>query len=75
LASTAGIVAGMNEPAPFPELPPEVQLYIRDLESRNAQLSARVRQLEEQFRLAQLKRYAPSSENPLCQYNLRHLPD
>jgi hypothetical protein len=31
-------------------------------ETRNAQLSARVRQLEEQFRLAQLKRYAPSSE-------------
>lgn len=52
----------MNEPLPFPDLPPEVQAYIRDLESRNAQLSARVRQLEEQFRLAQLKRYAPSSE-------------
>ena len=52
----------MNEPAPFPDLPPEVQAYIRDLESRNAQLSARVRQLEEQFRLAQLKRFAPSSE-------------
>lgn len=52
----------MNEPAAFPDLPPEVQAYIRDLEMRNAQLSARVRQLEEQFRLAQKKRYAPSSE-------------
>lgn len=52
----------MNESAAFADLPPEVQAYIRDLESRNAQLSARVRQLEEQFRLAQLKRFAPSSE-------------
>lgn len=52
----------MNEPAPFPDLPPEIQAYIRDLETRNAQLSVRVRQLEEQFRLAQLKRFAPSSE-------------
>jgi transposase len=52
----------MNESTTFSDLPPEVQAYIRDLESRNAQLSARVRQLEEQFRLAQLKRFAPSSE-------------
>ena len=52
----------MNEADTFPDLPPEIQAYIRDLEARNAQLSARVRQLEEQFRLAQLKRYAPSSE-------------
>ena len=52
----------MNESASFPDLPPEVQAYIRELEARNAQLSLRVRQLEEQFRLAQLKRYAPSSE-------------
>jgi len=52
----------MNEPVSHPDLPPEVQAYIRELEARNAQLSARVRQLEEQFRLAQLKRYAPSSE-------------
>jgi transposase len=52
----------MNEPDSFPDLPPEIQAYIRDLEARNAKLSARVRQLEEQFRLAQLKRYAPSSE-------------
>jgi hypothetical protein len=52
----------MNEPDAFPDLPPDIQAYIRDLEARNAQLSARVRQLEEQFRLAQLKRYAPSGE-------------
>lgn len=52
----------MTEPTVFPDLPPEVQAYIRGLETRNAQLCARVRQLEEQFRLAQLKRYAPSSE-------------
>lgn len=52
----------MNEEAAFPNLPPEVQAYIRELETRNAQLSARVRYLEEQFRLAQLKRFAPSSE-------------
>jgi len=52
----------MNEPASVPDLPLEVQAYIRALEERNAQLSVRMRQLEEQFRLAQLKRYAPSSE-------------
>jgi len=52
----------MSEPTPFSDLPPEVQAYIGDLESRNAQLSARVRQLKEQFRLAQLKRCALSSE-------------
>ena len=52
----------MNESAAFSDLSPEVQAYIRNLETRNAQLSARVRQLEEQFRLAQLKRFAPSSE-------------
>ena len=52
----------MNKPASFPDLPPEVQAYIRDLETRNAQLSERVRYVEEQFRLAQRKLYAPSSE-------------
>jgi transposase len=52
----------MNEDASFPDLPPEVQAYIRALETRNAQLSERVRYLEEQFRLAQRKRFAPSSE-------------
>lgn len=52
----------MNKLAAFPDLPPEVQAYIRALETRNAELSERVRYVEEQFRLAQLKRYAPSSE-------------
>ena len=52
----------MNESASFLNLPPEVQAYIRDLEARNAELSERVRYVEEQFRLAQLKLYAPSSE-------------
>jgi hypothetical protein len=37
----------MNEPLSHPDLPPEVRAYIRELEARNAQLSARVRQLEE----------------------------
>ncbi|MGE8454248.1 MAG: transposase, partial [Pseudomonadales bacterium] len=52
-----------------PDLPPDVQAYIRELEKKNLdleslaqQLSQRIEQLEEQFRLAQLKRYAPSSE-------------
>jgi transposase len=52
-----------------PDLPPEVQAYIRELEarnlelqSRNDQLAQRVSQLEEQFRLAQSKRFAPGSE-------------
>jgi len=47
-------------------LPPEVQAYVHDLVSRYeekiVELKQRVDQLEEQFRLAQLKRYAPSSE-------------
>jgi len=57
-------------------LPPVVQAYFHDLESRLAErndlvsryqkniieLKLRIDQLEEQFRLAQLKRYAPSSE-------------
>jgi hypothetical protein len=50
----------MNEPASFPDLPPEVKAYIRDLETRNAQLSERVRYVEEQFRLAQLKTPMPT---------------
>ncbi|SAK61097.1 transposase IS66 [Caballeronia glebae] len=37
-------------------------LDIRELETRNQQLTQRVEQLEELFRLAQLKRFAPSSE-------------
>ncbi|MDP9651476.1 hypothetical protein J2793_006951 [Paraburkholderia caledonica] len=43
-------------------LPPATQAYIRGLESRNRQLGERIAQLEEQFRLAQSKRFAPSSE-------------
>jgi transposase len=47
---------------PAAGLPPEVLAYIRELETRNQQLTQRVEQLEELFRLAQLKRFAPSSE-------------
>ncbi|WP_087660721.1 IS66 family transposase, partial [Caballeronia terrestris] len=46
----------------FSRLPPAAQAYIRELEARNRQLGERVRHLEEQFRLAQHKRFAPSSE-------------
>lgn len=47
--------------------PPAITLfaalpYIRELEARNRQLFERVQYLEEQFRLAHLKRFAPSSE-------------
>jgi hypothetical protein len=38
------------------------QAYIRELETRNRQLGERITQLEEQFRLAQSRRFAPSSE-------------
>ncbi|MFM0515525.1 transposase domain-containing protein, partial [Paraburkholderia sp. RL17-373-BIF-A] len=51
----------MNEDD-FSRLPPAAQAYIRELETRNRQLGERVAQLEEQFRLAQSKRFAPSSE-------------
>jgi transposase len=51
----------MNEDD-FSRLPPAAQAYIRELESRNRQLGERIAQLEEQFRLAQSKRFAPSSE-------------
>jgi transposase len=51
----------MNEDD-FSRLPPAAQAYIRELEARNRQLGARVAQLEEQFRLAQSKRFAPGSE-------------
>ncbi|MDT4830444.1 Transposase IS66 family protein [compost metagenome] len=51
------------------QLPPAAQAYIRELEARaaaNAQhiaeLNDRIKLLEEQFRLAQSKRFAPSSE-------------
>ena len=51
----------MNEDD-FSRLPPAAQAYIRELEARNRQLGERIAQLEEQFRLAQSKRFAPSSE-------------
>ncbi|MFX7506882.1 hypothetical protein ABTJ37_21450, partial [Acinetobacter baumannii] len=58
----------MNE-HDFSRLPPAAQAYIRELEARaatNAQhiaeLTERIKLLEEQFRLAQSKRFAPSSE-------------
>lgn len=58
----------MNE-HDFSRLPPAAQAYIRELETRaatNAQhiaeLTERIKLLEEQFRLAQSKRFAPSSE-------------
>src|SRR5436853_84124 len=57
-----GYHVDMNAPALFADLPPKVQAYIHELETCNQQLSERVRYLEEQFRLAQLKRYAPRSE-------------
>jgi transposase len=43
-------------------LTPEVQAYIRALEAHNSQLTERIQILEELFRLAQLKRFAPTSE-------------
>ncbi len=43
-------------------LPPAVQAYIRQLEAHAAMLTERIALLEEQFRLAQLKRFAPKSE-------------
>jgi transposase len=52
----------MSAHDPAADLPPEVLAYIRELEVRNQQLTQRVEQLEELFRLAQLKRFAPSSE-------------
>jgi transposase len=51
----------MNEDD-FSRLPPAAQAYIRELETRNRQLGERITQLEEQFRLAQSRRFAPSSE-------------
>ncbi|WP_211958901.1 transposase, partial [Cupriavidus numazuensis] len=51
------------------QLPPAAQAYIRELEARAAanvkhiaELNERIKLLEEQFRLAQSKRFAPSSE-------------
>jgi transposase len=59
----------MTAQDPTADLPPEVLAYIRQLEASNRELKAsnhqlaqRVEQLEELFRLAQIKRFAPSSE-------------
>src|SRR5258708_38018649 len=52
---------GMNEDN-FSRLPPAAQAYIRELETRNRQLGKRITHLEEQFRLAQSKRFAPGDE-------------
>src|SRR5205814_993861 len=41
--------------------------YIRELEGRASALQQRVTFLEDQFRLAQLKRFAPSSEKSSVQ--------
>ncbi len=71
------ILAYMNTPHYLsPNLPADVQTYIRELEARaiedakhiaelikhSAELNDRIKILEEQFRLAQSKRFAPSSE-------------
>jgi transposase len=42
--------------------PDELIARILELQSHNQQLAQRIEQLEELFRLAQLKRFAPSSE-------------
>jgi transposase len=44
------------------QLPASVQDYIRTLETQVSALNERIKLLEEQFRLAQSKRFAPSSE-------------
>ena len=44
------------------QLPVHVQDYIRGLETQVSALNERIELLEEQFRLAQSKRFAPSSE-------------
>lgn len=44
------------------QLPVSVQDYIRALETQMSTLNERIHLLEEQFRLAQSKRFAPSSE-------------
>lgn len=52
----------MHLPSLIADLPLEVRDYIRTLEGRAAAMQERIQFLEEQFRLAQLKRFAPSSE-------------
>src|SRR5260370_27440911 len=57
---------GARHPSPEDDLkhlsPDALIARILELQSRNQQLAQRIEQLEEQFRLAQLKRFAPSSE-------------
>jgi chaperonin cofactor prefoldin len=44
------------------QLPAVAQAYIHTLQTQVSALNERIQQLEEQFRLAQSKRFAPSSE-------------
>lgn len=70
----------MHLPDLIATIPPELRDYIRDLEERAAasstyqgqvaKLEQRVAFLEDQFRLAQLKRFAPSSEKTSGQGSL-----
>ena len=48
-------------------LPPELRAYISDLENRALHWQQRATLLEDQFRLALLKRYAPSNEKAIGQ--------
>ena len=61
----------MHLPDLLATLPSELRDYIRELEGRASALQQRVAFLEDQFRLAQLKRFAPSSEksNQGCLFN------
>lgn len=52
----------MHLPEQLSALSPELRHYIRELEARASSLQQQVDYLQEQFRLAQLKRFAPSSE-------------
>lgn len=52
----------MHLPDQLAALSPELRQYIRELEARAWALQQQVDILQEQFRLAQLKRFAPSSE-------------
>ena len=64
------ILGGMDANKPNPSLVDDLKhlphdaliARILELENRNHQLAQRIAQLEEQFRLAQSKRFAPSSE-------------
>ena len=52
----------MHLPDLLATLPAELRDYVRKLEAEASALRDRNQFLEEQFRLAQLKRFAPSSE-------------